>query len=184
MKTVSDPVEILDFWFSDEVRPRWFDSTPAFDRKLRDDYEKLWRRAKHGDLDHWRQGADGCLALVILLDQLPLNMFRNQAESYATEVQAREIARLALERGFDRELPVERRAFLYMPFMHSEDPDDQALSVELYSQPGLEKNIRFAKHHRDIVDRFGRFPHRNAALGRDSTAAEVEYLNSKQAFRG
>lgn len=184
MKTVSDPVEILDFWFSDEVRPRWFDSTPAFDRKLRDDYEKLWRRAKHGDLDHWRHGADGCLALVILLDQLPLNMFRNQAESYATEVQAREIARLALERGFDRELPVERRAFLYMPFMHSEDPDDQALSVELYSQPGLEKNFRFAKHHRDIVDRFGRFPHRNATLGRDSTAVEVEYLNSKQAFRG
>ena len=184
MEKLADPVEILDFWFSDEVRSRWFDSTPEFDRRLRDAYQDLWRRAQRGDLDHWRQSADGCLALAILLDQFPLNMFRNQAAGYATEAQAREVARAALERGFDRELPVERRAFLYMPFMHSEDPDDQALSVELFAQPGLENSHRFARHHRDIVERFGRFPHRNAALGRDSTPAEIEYLDSKQAFKG
>ncbi len=184
MTNVSDPREILDFWFSDEVRERWFDSTAAFDRDLRRDYEDGWRRARRGELDHWRRSADGCLALVILLDQFPLNMFRGEAESFATEAQSREVAREALERGFDRELPVERRAFLYMPFMHSEDLDDQHLSVELYAQPGLEKNHRFAKHHRDIIRRFGRFPHRNAALGRASTAEETEYLDSKSAFKG
>ncbi len=184
MKTVSDPADILDFWFSDEASPRWFDSTPDFDRRLRRDYEDLWQRARRGELDHWRQSADGCLALVIVLDQLPLNMFRGEAESYATEAQARDVARAALARGFDGDLPIERRAFLYMPFMHSEDPADQALSVELFAQPGLEKNQRFARHHRDIVERFGRFPHRNAALGRASTPAEIEYLNSGQAFKG
>ena len=184
MKNPTDPGEILDFWFSDEVSKRWFDSTPAFDRRLRRDYEVLWQRACRNELDRWRQSADGCLALVILLDQFPLNMFRGQAESFASEAQSREVARAALERGFDRELPVERRAFLYMPFMHSENLADQQLSVELYSQPGLEKNLRFARHHRDLVARFGRFPHRNAALGRTSTPAEVEYLNSKQAFTG
>ncbi len=184
MKNLSDPGDVLDFWFSDEVRPLWFDSTPAFDRRLRQEYEDLWQRARRGEFDHWLQSADGCLALVILFDQFPLNMYRGEAESFATETQALAAARTALERGFDRELPVERRAFLYMPFMHSEDAADQARSVELYAQPGLEKNYRFARHHRDIVAQFGRFPHRNAALGRDSTPAEIEYLNSKQAFTG
>lgn len=184
MTKVSDPGDILDFWFSDEIRDRWFDSTEAFDRELRRDYEDTWRRARRGELDHWRQSAEGCLALVILLDQFPLNMYRGQAESFATEAQSREVARAALELGFDRELPVERRAFLYMPLMHSENLDDQELSVELYAQPGLEKNYRFARHHRDIIRRFGRFPHRNAALGRASTAEEAEYLNSKGAFKG
>lgn len=184
MQNASDPEAILDFWFSPEVSERWFDSTPDFDRRLRQDYEGLWQRARRGQLDHWRQSADGCLALVIVLDQFPLNMFRGEADSFATEAQSREVARAALERGFDRELPVERRAFVYMPFMHSEDPADQELSVELFAQPGLEKNYRFARHHRDIVARFGRFPHRNAVLGRESTPEEVEYLNSKQAFTG
>ena len=184
MENVPDPGDILDFWFSDEVRPRWFDSTPAFDRRLRQAYEDLWQRARRGELDHWQQSADGCLALAIVLDQFPLNMFRGEAESFATETQAIAVARAALERGFDRELPDERRAFLYMPFMHSEDFDDQERSVELFAQPGLEKNHRFARHHRDIIARFGRFPHRNAALGRASTAEEAEYLNSKGAFKG
>lgn len=184
MQNVSAPGEILDFWFSPEVSKRWFDSTPEFDQGLRQDYEDLWQRARRGELDHWRQSADGCLALVIVLDQFPLNMFRGRARGFATEAQSREVARGALARGFDRELPVERRAFLYMPFMHSEDSADQELSVELFAQPGLEKSYRFAKHHRDIVARFGRFPHRNTVLGRESTAEEIEYLKSKQAFTG
>lgn len=184
METAAGPEDILEFWFSEEASKRWFDSTPAFDRLLRQRYESLWQRARRGELDDWRQSADGCLALVILLDQFPLNMYRGKADSFATEAQSREVARAALARGFDRSLPVERRAFLYMPFMHSEELADQERAVELFAQPGLEQSLRFARHHRDIVRRFGRFPHRNATLGRDSTADEIEYLNSKQAFRG
>jgi uncharacterized protein (DUF924 family) len=130
------------------------------------------------------QSADGCLALVVVLDQFPLNMFRNTAQSYATEAQSREVARVALEKNFDQALDAERKAFLYMPFMHSESLEDQQLALELFAQPGLENNLRFARHHHDIVAKFGRFPHRNEALGRDSTAAEIEYLNSKQSFTG
>ena len=178
------PREIIDFWFSDEVSKFWFDSTPAFDRQLRERYRETWEQAKRGELDHWMESAEGCLALVILLDQFPLNMFRGQAESFSTEAQSREVARVAIERGFDAELDDKQKAFLYLPFMHSEDLADQERSVRLYEQPGLESNLRFARHHREIIREFGRFPHRNAALGRESSATEIEYLNSKQAFKG
>lgn len=178
------PQQVVDFWFSDAVSKLWFKSTPEFDRSLRDDYEALWRQARDGELDHWRDSAAGCLALVILLDQFPLNMFRGEARSYSTEAASRDVARHALERGFDRELEGKQRAFLYMPFMHSEQFEDQELALELFDQPGLEDNLRFARHHHDIVRRFGRFPHRNAVLGRSNTIAETEYLASKQAFTG
>ena len=178
------PQHVIDFWFADETRKLWFNSTPAFDRQLRDAFEKTWEQACRGELDHWMQSADGCLALAIVLDQFPLNMFRDSAKSYASEAQSREVARVALESGYDAELDADKKAFLYMPFMHSEDLADQELALKLFDQPGLESNLRFARHHHDIVARFGRFPHRNAALGRDSSAAETEYLNSKQAFTG
>ena len=128
--------------------------------------------------------ARGCLALVIILDQFPLNMFRGEARSFATEARSREVARRAIEKGFDKELPVEQCAFLYMPFMHSEDLADQKLGLELFNQPGLESNLRFARHHHAIIETYGRFPHRNKALGRSNTEAETEYLNSKEAFTG
>ncbi len=178
------PQDILDFWFADETRELWFDSTPEFDAELRERYRQTWEQARRGELDTWMETADGCLALAIVLDQFPLNMFRGSAESYSTEAQARGASRAAIERGFDRELEADRRAFLYLPFMHSEDIEDQRLALRLFDQPGLESNLRFAHHHHDIVARFGRFPHRNAALGRDSTEAEIAYLNSKQAFTG
>ena len=178
------PQEIIDFWFADDTRKLWFDSTPEFDRQLRERFLETWERACRGELEHWMSSADGCLALAIVLDQFPLNMFRGRAESFASEAQAREVSRHALEQGFDRELPPERKAFLYMPFMHSEDLEDQELSLRLFDQPGLESSLRFARHHHGIVSRFGRFPHRNAALGRESSAAEIEYLNSKEAFTG
>ena len=178
------PQSIVDFWFSEAVSKLWFKSTPEFDQRLRDDYEDSWRRARDGEFDHWRDSAIGCLALVILLDQFPLNMFRGDARCYSTEAASREVARHALAQGFDRELEARQRAFLYMPFMHSEVLEDQQLALQLYDQPGLEDNLRFARHHHDIVQRFGRFPHRNEALGRVSTPAEIEYLESKQAFTG
>jgi uncharacterized protein (DUF924 family) len=175
---------LIDFWFSDEVSQHWFKSTKAFDRRLFDDYADIWQQASQGGLDAWQQTAMGSLALVIVLDQLPLNMFRGTAESFSTEAQSRNVATGAIEKAFDRELPVRQKSFIYKPFMHSENLEDQARAVELFSQPGLEDNLRFAKHHYDIVERFGRFPHRNNILGRESSAGEIEYLNSKQGFKG
>ena len=176
--------EILDYWFSDEVRKLWFNSTPQFDASLRERFLPLWQQASHAELDHWQKSAAGCLALVIILDQFPLNMFRFEAQSFATEAQSREVATLAIDQGFDQTLEADQRAFLYMPFMHSETLAEQRHALELFDQPGLENNLRFARHHHDIIEKFGRFPHRNEVLGRDSSVAEIEYLNSKQAFTG
>lgn len=178
------PREIIDFWFSEDVSKLWFNSTPAFDRLLADRYQALWQRAHDGELDDWMETPEGSLALVILLDQFPLNMFRGRAQSFATEAQSRAVARQAIDRGFDRQLPIEQKAFLYLPFMHSESLADQELGLQLFAEPGLESNLRFARHHRDIIRKFGRFPHRNAILERENTAAEIEYLNSSEAFKG
>ena len=175
---------LIDFWFSDEVSQNWFKSTKAFDQRLLDSYAGTWQQAKQGKLDDWQQSATGSLALVIVIAPFPLNMFRGMAKSFATEAQSRVVTRSAITKAYDQELPASQKSFLYMPFMHSEDLADQALGIELFSQPGLENNLRFARHHYGIVERFGRFPHRNKILGRESSEAEVEYLNSKQAFQG
>jgi uncharacterized protein (DUF924 family) len=176
--------ELIDFWFSAEVSKLWYNSTPVFDQQLREGYLDLWQQASQGELQHWQETALSSLALVILLDQFPLNMFRGSAQCYSSEARSREVACAAIDRGFDRELAAEQCSFMYMPFMHSEDIEDQRLAIKLFSQPGLESNLRFAKHHHGIIEKFGRFPHRNAVLGRDNTDAEIEYLNSKQAFKG
>jgi uncharacterized protein (DUF924 family) len=175
---------LIDFWFSDEVKKYWFKSTKAFDKQLVDSYADTWEQAKKGALDDWQRTAAGSLALVIVLDQFPLNMFRGTAKSFSTEALSRTVARGAIEKDFDKELPTNQKSFIYMPFMHSEDLDDQTSGVEYFNQPGLENNFRFAKHHFDIVERFGRFPHRNEVLGRKSSEAEIIYLNSKQGFKG
>jgi uncharacterized protein (DUF924 family) len=176
--------DLIDFWFSDEVSQYWFNSTRAFDRKLLDSYADTWQQAKQGELDDWQQVASGSLALIILLDQMPLNMFRGTAKSFSTEAQSRDVARDAIDKSYDSQLPVNQKSFMYRPFMHSEGLDDQALALELFNQPGLENNYRFARHHYGIVEQFGRFPHRNEILGRESSDAEIEYLNSKQGFQG
>ncbi len=175
---------LIDFWFSEEVSQYWFNALRSFDQQLLETYGELWQQGKDGELDDWCEQATGSLALVILLDQLPLNMFRGTAKSFSSEAQSRTVADLALERKFDLEMPPQHKSFLYMPFMHSENLDDQARALRLFDQPGLENNLRFAKHHYGIVEQFGRFPHRNEILGRESNAAEIEYLNSKQAFKG
>ncbi len=175
---------LVEFWFSDEVSRYWFNSTPEFDQQLIDNYADLWQQGRNGAFDAWLQTANGCLALVILLDQLPLNMFRGKPDSFASEAQSREVAQRAIDRGFDVDMPNKHKAFLYMPFMHSEDLDDQLKALQLFDQPGLEGNFKFARHHYTIVEEYGRFPHRNAILGRESSEAEIAYLNSKQAFTG
>ena len=178
------PDELLAFWFSEAIQPHWFNSTPALDREIGERFAALWERALAGQLDHWMTRAEGCLALVILLDQFPLNMYRGRPESFSGEAQARTVAEVAIRRGFDGELDGAGRSFLYMPYMHSENREDQARSVALYEAAGLQENLKFARHHQGIVERFGRFPHRNAILGRVSTPDELAWLASDEAFTG
>lgn len=176
--------EILNFWFNEPVKNHWFQSTDEIDQTIRDRFEGVWREAAAGRLDHWAEGPEGALALVIVLDQFPLNMFRGRAEAFASEDKARAVAEWALDRGWDRELPLEQRHFIYLPYMHSEALADQERSVALYEESGLEDGLKWARHHRDIVRRFGRFPHRNAALGRESTPEEAAWLASDEAYHG
>jgi len=181
---MTTPDELVDFWFSERVRPLWFNSTEAFDAELRERYLSTYRAALKGELAHWAETAQGALALVICLDQLPLNMFRHRPECFAGEALSRQIADAAIAQGFDQALEDAHKAFLYLPFMHSEDLTDQDRSLELFERAGLTDNLRWVKHHRDIVRRFGRFPHRSAILGRDSTPEERAYLASDEAFQG
>lgn len=175
---------LLDFWYSAGMRSRWFNSTPALDDEIRSRFEPLWRRAATGELDHWLDSAEGALALVIVLDQLPLNMYRGRPEAFSTEQHAVAATRHAVAHGYDKAIAKDRLMFLYMPLMHSEDLADQDLSVQLFAAAGLTDNLRFAEHHRGLVRRFGRFPHRNAILGRQSMAEELDYLASPEAFKG
>lgn len=180
----NDFTEVLSFWFSERVRPLWFRSTPEFDAEVRLRFEATWRSARDGLLQPWESSARGALALVIVLDQFPLNMYRDQGLSFSTEALSREVARRAIDQGWDGELDDSGKAFLYLPFMHSEDLADQDRAVALFETAGLTDNVRFANHHRDIVRRFGRFPHRNAALGRDCTDEERAWLQTEEAFHG
>ncbi len=178
------PQDVLDLWFSERVRPLWFNATPAFDQELRERFESTWQLARSGQLEHWSYAPNGALALVIVLDQLPLNIFRGQPASFSTEAQARDFARQAIALGWDQPLRDEQKGFLYLPFMHSEALVDQQRSVALFEAAGLEHSLRWARHHHDLIRRFGRFPHRNAILGRPSTAEELAYLQSEEAFHG
>ena len=124
--------QIIEFWFSDRVKPLHFKSTAAFDQEVKDGYLGLWQCAQTGELDGWMESKEGCLALVILLDQFPLNMFRGQPEAFATERQSCEVAGFAIDAGFDQQMPAPWLAFLYLPFMHSESLSDQERSVSLF----------------------------------------------------
>lgn len=163
---------------------RWFNSTPETDSLISEKYESLWYLGLDDKLSHWKQTPQGCLALILLFDQFPLNMFRGKPASFATEMRAIEIVLHGIEHAFDKQLAQSQLSFFYMPLMHSEQISHQNLSVEKFEEAGLKNNARFARHHRDIVEKFGRFPHRNRILQRESTQAEIEYLNSKDAFKG
>ena len=176
------PQDIVHFWYAAEMRAKWFASTPSVDAMIRERYEPVWESAQLGALRHWRNNSADCLALVIVLDQFPLNMFRGTVKSFSTMQQAIAVTKQAIAQGFDLLIDKAQVAFLYMPLMHSEDLADQDLSVALFETAGLENNLRFARHHREIVHRFGRFPHRNAILGRTSSAEESAYLASKKTF--
>ena len=183
----NEPDEVLDFWFGREGEPgygefreAWFRKDPEFDQQVQERFGPLYERAAAGELDGWRDDARSCLALVICLDQFPRNMFRGDGRTHATDDKALETARYALERALDRELPPFQRVFVYMPFMHSESVEDQRRSVELFGRlaerSGAPDLTSYAVGHMEIVERFGRFPHRNVILGRETTPEEAEFL--------
>jgi uncharacterized protein (DUF924 family) len=177
--------DLLLFWFGQPAQrgrrdERWFGKDEAFDSECRARFLSLHERAAAGELSAWRNRAAECLALILLLDQLPRNMFRATRRAFATDRLALEAARHAVAQGFDEDmLPVER-LFLYLPFEHSERLADQIAACELTQPleafPETEDAYRYALAHRRVIERFGRFPHRNAILGRDSTPEEVEFL--------
>jgi len=185
---LSAPQEILAFWFGSEdeegyggFREAWFTKDREFDREIRDRFEPVYEEAAGGGLDHWKSEARSCLALIIVLDQFPRNMYRGDARMYAADEKAREAARHAIEHAYDRELSPYGRLFMYLPFEHSEELDDQRLSVELFgglaTEMGSEDLLGYAVRHLEIVERFGRFPHRNEILGRRTTPEEAEFLS-------
>jgi uncharacterized protein (DUF924 family) len=184
---MEEPQDILDFWFGAAGSPEgagpreiWFRSNAAFDTDCRRNFAKLLPRARDGALDHWCETPDGALALVLLLDQMPRNIHRGSADAFACDAKARSVARQAVARGFDRGLPRHRRQFLYLPFEHSEELADQEQSLRLFASlfagDGREDQLDHARRHHAVIARFGRFPHRNAALGRASTAEEEAFL--------
>ena len=175
-------LDIIDYWFSENSEKHWFSSTPEIDKEIKQHYEQLWQSAADGKYDEWQNSPKGSLALVIILDQFPLNMFRGHPKSFQTESKAVKIAMNAISHGFDRKLSEEKLLFLFMPLMHSENMKDQDLQVRLFQKYNF--NLEYSKHHRDIIKRFGRFPHRNDILGRKSTEAEIKYLQSDSAFKG
>ena len=170
------PAEILAFWR--EAGPdRWYKKDGAFDDEVRRRFLGLWQAAAAGKLSSWETSDDGALALTIVLDQFPRNMFRGDVRTYDTDPLAREVAGRAIDRGADARIDPGLLEFLYMPFMHSELLADQHRCVELFRKSGNTNNLKYAEDHADIVRRFGRFPHRNPILGRATTREEQAFLD-------
>ena len=170
------PAEILAFW-RDAGPARWYSRDDAFDAEVRQRFLGLWQRAAAGELSSWETSDDGALALVIVLDQFPRNMFRDDIRTYASDAQAREVAHRAVERGVDARIDGALREFLYLPFMHSEHLADQLRCIEQSRAAGHTESLKWAEHHADIIRRFGRFPHRNSLLGRATTPDEQAFLD-------
>lgn len=185
---MSDIAEILTFWFStirdepsyfEEYAPRWFVQNADFDREIVRRFQADYELAAQGQLTHWTQTARGGVALILVLDQFPRNMFRNDPRAFVTDPLARQIAEQMIDAGFDRQLRLIERYFVYVPFMHSEDRTHQQRSVMLFQQMAEERayfDTSYAVRHQEVIERFGRFPHRNTVLGRASTPAELEFL--------
>jgi uncharacterized protein (DUF924 family) len=167
--------EIVAFWR--EAGPKaWFAKDEAFDNDIAARFEAAHMAASRGEYADWAETAEGALALVLLLDQFPRNLYRGSAHAFATDALARSVARRAVAAGFDQTTEMPLRLFFYMPFEHSEDPADLQRAVELIEATGDQDYGRYAVLHRDIVKRFGRFPHRNLVFGREGTAEELTFL--------
>jgi uncharacterized protein (DUF924 family) len=170
------PAAILAFW-RDAGPDRWYSRDDAFDAEVRRRFFDLWQRAVAGELSSWETSDDGALALVIVLDQFPRNMFRGTSQAFASDALARDVARRAIARGADQRIDPVLLEFLYLPFMHSEHLPDQLHCVALFQNTDNAENLKYAREHADIIRRFGRFPHRNHLLGRDTTPDEQAFLD-------
>lgn len=175
---MSDPIEILDYWLGEVGPEGWYAGGDDLDGDIKARFCDIWQAARLGGFEHWVEGTVGTLAYLILCDQLSRNMHRGHADSFATDAQALAAAKKAVAAGWDMQAPEPERQFFYMPFEHSEDPADQVLSVQ-YLTERLASDPELALHaraHQQIIARFGRFPYRNAALGRQSTEEEAEFM--------
>ncbi|RMF38231.1 MAG: DUF924 domain-containing protein [Alphaproteobacteria bacterium] len=180
------PESILDFWLNRVGPEGWYKSSPELDAEIRNTYMQTWREAAAGKLDGWLTQPRNALALIILLDQFPRNMFRDRAEAFSSDAHARYCAKRAIGMGHDLRIDPPERQFFYMPLMHSECHTDQDRCVRLFQMrmPGSSQdNLLHARAHREIIRRFGRFPTRNAALGRENSPAERAYLE-QGGYRG
>jgi uncharacterized protein (DUF924 family) len=170
------PAEIVAFW-REAGYDRWYGRDDAFDAEVRQRFLETWQKAAAGELSSWEGSDEGALALVIVLDQFPRNLFRGDALTYSSDALAREVAGRAIDRRVEARIESALRQFLYLPFMHSEHLPDQLRCIELLQRDGDAENLKYALGHADIIRRFGRFPHRNRILGRETTADEQAFLD-------
>lgn len=168
--------EVIKFWFEDIEPKQRFVKDQQFDEQIVERFSALHHRASAGELYLWREHPLDSLAEIIILDQFSRNMFRDQAAAFAYDSLALVLAQEAIRKKFDAELTPTQKAFLFMPFMHSESKEIHEIALFLFDRPGLEDNYNFELKHKAIIDRFGRYPHRNAVLGRTSTPEELEFL--------
>ena len=170
------PNDVLVFW-KNAGPTKWYSAKPAFDDAIRLKFEPVHHAAARGEHDGWAETAEGALALLIVLDQFPRNLYRNSAHAFATDPKARAIARVAVAKGWHQEVEPEMRQFILLPFEHSEDLADQDRGLELAEALGDAEMVKWHRIHRDIIVRFGRFPHRNPMLGRATTPVEQAFLD-------
>ena len=172
--------DILNFWFKESQPQQWFQKNPEYDELIRSRFLEVYEIARQGALDEWKNDADGVLALCLLLDQFPRNMFRDTPQSFAADDQALLIAKYALSKGLDQVVSPQKRRFVYLPFEHSEKLIDQKKSLELFETLKLDDPLSYdyALRHYKIIEKYGRFPHRNTILGRDNTPEEDEYFSN------
>jgi uncharacterized protein (DUF924 family) len=172
------PENVLQFWFEEATPRQWWARSDEFDQCVRSRFGSAHAAAERCELHAWRATASGRLAEIIVLDQFSRNIFRDQPRAFSSDSLALALAQTAVELQVDRKIEIDRRAFLYLPYMHSESPAIHAIAMTLFSVPGLEVNLESEIRHKAIIDRFGRYPHRNAILGRASTPEEIEFLKT------
>ncbi len=170
------PQQVLSFWFEQSTPAQWFEKDERFDQQIQQQFGKLHTSVAAAEAVNWRSSSEGRLAEIIVLDQFSRNLYRDQATAFAYDSMALVLAQEAIAQGADQPLSPVQRSFLYMPFMHSESRIIHEKALALFTQLGNENNLKFEKLHKAIIDRFGRYPHRNAVLGRISTPEELEFL--------
>ena len=170
--------EVLHFWFKETKPQQWFQKNDQFDEQIKERFESVYGLARDGLCDDWKRSPEGCVALCVVLDQFPRNMYRGTPDMFATDLKALLVAKHAIANGFEQLVKPEERRFLYLPYEHSENLADQKKSVELFEKMKNEDPLGhdYAVRHMDVIEKYGRFPHRNEILGRDSSPEEEEYL--------